>query len=95
MSLDQRRIINRKIKKYYKQLKTANSDYLISVASDILIFLIMAHQIKRGTTTHIEIFFLIGAVSFIFTMLNISRKSILEIRIIQLKEQLNLDKYKK
>ncbi|MCI9434429.1 MAG: hypothetical protein HFI86_04005 [Bacilli bacterium] len=95
MSPDQRRIINRKIKKYYKQLKTANSDYLISVASDILIFLIMAHQIKRGTTTHIEIFFLIGAVSFIFTMLNISRKSILEIRIIQLKEQLNLDKYKK
>ncbi|MCI8777864.1 MAG: hypothetical protein HFI87_01800 [Bacilli bacterium] len=95
MSPDQRRIINRKIKKYYKQLKTANSDYLISVASDILIFLIMAHQIKRGTTTHIEIFFLIGAVSFIFTMLNISRKSILEIRIIQLKEQLNLNRYKK
>lgn len=95
MSSEQRRIINRKIKKYYKQLKTANSDYLISVASDILIFLIMAHQIKQGATTHIEIFFLIGAVSFIFTMLNISRKSILEIRIIQLKEQLNLSKYKK
>lgn len=95
MNPDQRRIINRKIKKYYKQLKMANSDYLISVASDILIFLIMAHQIKRGSTTHIEIFFLIGVVSLIFTMLNISRKSILEIRIIQLKEQLNLNKYKK
>ncbi len=95
MNQEQRKIINRKIGKYYKQLKMANSDYLISVASDILIFLIMAHQIKQGATTHIEIFFLIGSVSLIFTMLNISRKSILEMRIIQLKEQLNLNRYKK
>ena len=85
MSPDQRRIINRKIKKYYKQLKTANSDYLISVASDILIFLIMAHQIKRGTTTHIEIFFLICFFLFIFKIINIYINYILEIRIIQLK----------
>lgn len=92
MNQGQRKFIIRKINKYYKELKTANSDYFISVASTIMVFLIMAYQIKHGSTSHIEIFFFIAAVSLIFTMLNISRKSILEIRIIQLKEQLKLNK---
>ncbi len=95
MNQGQRKFIIRKINKYYKELKTANSDYFISVASTIMVFLIMAYQIKHGSTSHIEIFFFIAAVSLIFTMLNISRKSILEIRIIQLKEQLKLNKNKK
>lgn len=95
MNQGQRKFIIRKINKYYKELKTANSDYFVSVASTIMVFLMMAYLIKRGITSHIEIFFFIAAVSIIFTMLNISRKSILEIRIIQLKEQLKLNKNKK
>lgn len=95
MSQEQRKFIIRKIKKYYKELKTANSDYFISIASTIMIFLMMAYQIKRGSTSYIEIFFLLGAVSLIFTMLNISKKHIIEMRIIQLKEQLNFSKWKK
>ncbi len=95
MNQGQRKFIIRKIKKYYKELKIANSDYFISVASTIMIFLMMAYQIKHESTSYIEIFFFIAAVNLIFTMLNISRKSILEIRIIQLKEQLKSDGNKK
>lgn len=95
MNQGQRKFIIRKIKKYYKQLKIVNSDYFVSIVSTIMIFLMMAHQIKYGSTSHIEVFFFLAAVSLIFTMLSISKKSILEIRIIQLKEQLNLMKRKK
>lgn len=95
MNQGQRQFIISKINKYYKQLKIANSDYIISIASTITLFFMMAYQIKRGSTSYLEIFSFLGAVSLIFTMLNISRKQIIEIRIIQLKEQLNFTKKKK
>lgn len=92
--MNQKYII-KKIKKYYRELKIANSDYFISIISTIMVFLMIAYQIKHGATSYLEIFFFIGAVTLIFTMMNITRKHIIEIRIIQLKEQLNLIKNKK
>ncbi len=95
MDYRQRKFIIQRIKKYYKVLKIVNSDYFISIASTIMIFLMIAYQIKHGSTAYIEVFFFLAAVSIIFMMTNISKKSVLEIKIYHLKEQLNLNKHKK